>query len=96
MNHEDHQLYPLAKSTGLLGDLSIWTLRKHISRGNVKATRLGRRVFLSSAEIARIQHEGLPSLSDATGPRTDEAQVSTAQRKNRARALPGDARDSQR
>jgi hypothetical protein len=61
-NQEESQLYSLADASRHLGDLSIWTLRKHVFRGNVRPTRLGRRIFLSSAEIARIQREGLPSL----------------------------------
>jgi len=64
--HGQHQvetrLYSLADASRQLGDLSIWTLRKHVFRGNVKPTRLGRRIFLSSSEIERIQREGLPSL----------------------------------
>jgi len=59
---EDSRLYTLANASRQLGDLSIWTLRKHVFRGNVKPTRLGRRIFLSSTEIERIQREGLPSL----------------------------------
>jgi hypothetical protein len=61
-SQEDSRLYSLADASRQLGDLSIWTLRKHVFRGNVRPTRLGRRIFLSSAEIARIQREGLPSL----------------------------------
>ena len=59
---EASRLHSLADSSRQLGDASIWTLRKHISKGNIKPTRLGRRVFLSTAEIARIQRDGLPSL----------------------------------
>lgn len=95
-NQDESRLFSLADASQQLGGLSIWSLRKHVFRGNVRPTRLGRRVFLSSAEIARIQHEGLPSLSDATRPRTEEAAVSTAQRKNRTRALQGGVREPQR
>lgn len=59
---ENLQLYSLADASRQLGNLSIWTLRKHVFRGNVKPTRLGRRIFVSSTEIERIQREGLPSL----------------------------------
>ena len=45
-----------------LGGISSMTLRKHISQENVAVIRIGRRVFLSSDEIARIQRDGLPSL----------------------------------
>lgn len=61
-NKEDVRLYSLADASRELGDLSIWTLRKHVFQGNVKPTKLGRRVFISTAEIERIQREGLPSL----------------------------------
>jgi len=56
------RLLSLADATQLLGSISIWTLRKHVSYGNVTVVRLGRRVFLSSEEIERIRKEGLPSL----------------------------------
>src|ERR1700694_5332935 len=91
-NLDDSRLYSLVDASQQLGGLSIWSLRKHVFRGNVRPTRLGRRVFLSSAEIARIQREGLPSLSDAKGQRAEEPIVSTAQRKNSTRALQGDTR----
>ena len=45
-----------------LGAISPWTLRKHIAQGTVRATRLGRRVFVPTNEVERIQQEGLPSL----------------------------------
>jgi hypothetical protein len=61
-NQQDSRLYSLVDASRQLGEVSIWTLRKHIIRGTVKPTRLGRKVFLSSAEIERIQREGLPSL----------------------------------
>lgn len=55
-------LYSMQQAAEALGGLSHWTLRKHISRGTVRVTRIGRRVFLPSEEIERIQREGLPSL----------------------------------
>lgn len=61
-NQNDSRLYSLVDASRQLGDLSIWTLRKHLLRGNVRPTRLGRRIFISSAEIERIQRDGLPSL----------------------------------
>jgi hypothetical protein len=59
-------LYALPETAKLLGGISIWTLRKHIFRGNVAVTRIGRRVFVPSEEIERIRREGLPSLSPNT------------------------------
>jgi hypothetical protein len=63
---QETQLYSLADASRQLGGLSIWTLRKHVFRGNIQTTKLGRRVFLSAPEIARIQREGLPSLTGIT------------------------------
>src|ERR1700733_9083650 len=56
------QLFSVEEAGRLLGGTSPWTLRKHISRGNVRVTHLGRRVFLDEAEVSRIAREGLPSL----------------------------------
>jgi predicted site-specific integrase-resolvase len=63
-------LLPLNKASEALGGISIWTLRKHIARGNVRVTHLGRRVFLDEEEISRIVREGLPSLCSDVKPTT--------------------------
>jgi hypothetical protein len=55
-------LYALPEAARLLGDISIWTLRKHVACDNVSVVHLGKRVFLASEEIERIRREGLPSL----------------------------------
>ncbi len=55
-------LYSVRDAARELGGISVWTLRKHISQGTVRPTRLGRRVFLSAEELTRIQREGLPFL----------------------------------
>ena len=55
-------LFSLEKAAQVLGGISIWTLRKHVGRGNVKVTHLGRRVFLDEQEVERIRRDGLPSL----------------------------------
>ena len=55
-------LHSIEEAAKVLGQISSWTLRKHVKRGSVKAVRIGRRVFLSAAEIRRIETEGLPSL----------------------------------
>jgi hypothetical protein len=64
MNHEakNPKLHSLEDSSDQLGKISVWTLRKHVFRGTVAVTRIGRRVFLASEEIERIRREGLPSL----------------------------------
>jgi hypothetical protein len=56
-----HSLPDAAKS---LGGISVWTLRKHISKGGIRVIRLGRRIFLDAEELERIRREGLPSLRD--------------------------------
>jgi hypothetical protein len=61
-------LVPLSKAAEVLGGISIWTLRKHIGRGNVRVTHLGRRVFLDQEEMSRITREGLPSLRSSSIP----------------------------
>ena len=55
-------LLSLEKAAQVLGGISIWTLRKHVGRGNVRVTHLGRRVFLDEEEVERIRRNGLPSL----------------------------------
>jgi hypothetical protein len=55
-------LFSLRDAAQQLGGVSIWTLRKHFARGNLRVVRVGRRVLVSSEEIERIRQEGLPSL----------------------------------
>ena len=64
-DNSDARLYGLPEAAKELGGISVWSLRKHISRGNIRTVRLGRRVAIPSQEIARIQRQGLPSLVPA-------------------------------
>lgn len=73
------ELLDLFAAARRLGDISPWTLRRHIARGTVTATRLGRRVFLRAEEIERIRAEGLPPLRVTRTPRV----VTTATRGRR-------------
>jgi hypothetical protein len=57
-----NKLYSLEDASRVLGGVSVWTLRKHISSGRLQVVRLGRRVFLDAEEIDRVRREGLPSL----------------------------------
>ena len=59
------RLFTIFDAARELGAMSPWTLRKHIAQGTVRATRLGRRVFVRSDEVERIKKEGLPSLRPA-------------------------------
>jgi Helix-turn-helix domain len=61
---ETQNLHSFPEAAKLLGGISVWTLRKHVWRGNVTVIRIGRRVFITSEEIDRIRQEGLPSLAD--------------------------------
>ena len=61
----DAAYFDLFTAARMLGSISPWTLRKHIAQGTVKATRLGRRVFVPGEEIERIRTQGLPSLRPA-------------------------------
>jgi hypothetical protein len=56
------KLYSLDNAANELGGISVWTLRGHAKQGSIRVTRIGRRVLISSVELARIQLEGLPSL----------------------------------
>ena len=56
------RLLGVDEAARVLGGISPWTLRKHIEFGNVKVTRIGRRVFLDAEEVERIRRDGLPRL----------------------------------
>jgi len=58
----DQHLYSFADAARKLGNVSVYTIHKHAAQGSVEVTRIGRRVFLSADELARISKEGLPSL----------------------------------
>jgi hypothetical protein len=60
--HSEAQLFSVEDAARVLGGISPWTLRKHIEFGNVKVTRIGRRVFLDADEVERIRRDGLPRL----------------------------------
>lgn len=68
-------LHALTEAAALLGGISVWTIRKHCSRGNIRVTRIGRRVFVTSEEIERIRREGLPSLWGAVGEKASVGSV---------------------
>src|ERR1700730_10214213 len=71
MSQEDTntRLYSLPEAARELAGISMWSLRKHIYRGNICTIRLGRRIAIPSQEIIRIKSHGLPSLvsSNALG-----------------------------
>lgn len=60
----EQHLYSKQDAARRLGGVSIATIDKHISKGAIKTTKIGRRTFLSHAELNRISKEGLPSLGN--------------------------------
>lgn len=56
------RLYPLTEVAQALGNMSVWTLRKHTACGNIRIVRIGARVLVPQDELSRIEHEGLPPL----------------------------------
>ena len=61
-------LHSIDEAARLLGGISPWTLRKHISSGRLRVVRLGRRVFVDTEELERIRRDGLPSLGSVEVP----------------------------
>jgi excisionase family DNA binding protein len=57
-----NQLYSLKDAAKVLGNISPWTLRRHLKLGTIMAVRVGKRVLLAQAEVERVASEGLPSL----------------------------------
>jgi hypothetical protein len=61
--------YSLAEVSGALLPVPINFLRLEISRGNLTATRLGRRVVVTAEEIARYIAAGANGLGNNERPR---------------------------
>jgi len=62
-NENGPRLYSLEETGARLGHSSIWTIRKHVAKGNLRSVKLGKRVFVPASEIERVSESGLPSLS---------------------------------
>lgn len=77
------RLHNVEEAAKLCGSVSPWTIRKHISRGTVQVTRIGRRVFVPSEEIERIRREGLPSLGAPLAPASLAESQEISQSKSR-------------
>ena len=71
--HSKAQLFSVEGAGRVLGGISPWTLYKHIAIGNVKVTRIGRRVFLDAEEVERIRREGLPSVAKSRAAQIEAA-----------------------
>jgi excisionase family DNA binding protein len=61
----DQQSFTLDEAAEALR-CSPWTLRAHLRRSNINSTRIGRLIRIPAGEVARIQRDGLPSLSAAS------------------------------
>jgi hypothetical protein len=59
MEIDVNAIWPLKESTKPLHS-NEHTIRRHIDAGNIRAIRIGGRIFIPAEEIARIQREGLP------------------------------------
>jgi hypothetical protein len=58
-----------------LGAISIWTVRKHVARGNIRVVRLGKRVLVPMEELDRIRRDGLPSLRAYKRSSSEDAKI---------------------
>jgi hypothetical protein len=55
------RLLTLDKVTVALG-CSIYSVRRYIANGSIKAVNIGSRVMVSTEEVERIQRDGLTSI----------------------------------
>ncbi len=61
MSDLEVELFDIPSAAKLLS-ISPFTLRRHISVGNIIPTRVGRRVLLSRETVGVVKVRGLPSL----------------------------------
>jgi len=76
------KLLTLDKVSEALG-CSIYSVRRYIALGSIRAVNIARRVMVSTAEVERIQREGLPSIPLGR-PRKLEGAVAAPARPSRA------------
>jgi hypothetical protein len=55
----ERRLYSLPDSSARLGNVSVFSLRRHIDSGDIKAVRVGGRVFIPVTELERIEQFGV-------------------------------------
>jgi hypothetical protein len=55
----EKRLYSLTDSSTRLGNISTYCLRRHIEAGNIKAVRLGDRIFIPVSELERVEQFGV-------------------------------------
>lgn len=54
----EKRLYSLPDSSARLGNISVYSLRRYIEAGDIKAVRVGGRVFISVSELERVELYG--------------------------------------
>ena len=55
----ERRLWSLPDSSTRLGDISVFSLRRHIDAGDIKAVYVGGRVFIPVSELERIEQFGV-------------------------------------
>ena len=55
----EKRLYSLPDSSVRLGNISVFSLRRHIEAGNIKAVHVGGRVFIPVSELERVEQFGV-------------------------------------
>lgn len=55
----EKRLYSLVDSSARLGNISTFSLRRHIEAGGIKAVRVGGRVFIPVTELERVEQFGV-------------------------------------
>ncbi len=66
-----HRLYTVEEFARLAG-VSPWSIRAHLTRGNLTPVHIGRLVRLTHAQLLEVQTRGLPRLSK---PQAEEAEA---------------------
>lgn len=60
-------LKSIGEAAKLLG-ISPWTVRSYVRQGKLRAVRIGRRVLLEEAELARFIEQARDALNVGLGP----------------------------
>jgi hypothetical protein len=55
----EKRLYSLSDASARLGNISTFSLRRHIETGALKSVRIGSRIFLSVTELERVERDGV-------------------------------------
>ena len=54
----EKRLYSLRDASARLGNISIFSLRRHIETGGIKSVHVGGRVFIPLSELERVEQFG--------------------------------------